>query len=116
MVGPETDFTYVDVTSDETSADVLLGEGEVVVDLPDIESQQRRQRGDVLTALLGDMRHDECDDLLETIDRANDASKRAASAKSEGDLVLALEYHAKAAKLYKDNAVILRDRNRKLSL
>ena len=116
MVGPEADFTYVDVTSDETTADVLLGEGEVVVDLPDMESQRRRQRGDVLTVLLGDMRNDECDDLLETIYRANDASKRAASAKSEGDLVLALEYHTKAAKLYKDNAIILRDRNRKLLL
>ena len=39
---------------------------------------------------------------------------KAAEAKKQGDLFSALDHHTQAAKLYKDIAVIVRDKNRKL--
>jgi hypothetical protein len=45
---------------------------------------------------------------------ANEVVLRASEAKKQGDLLSALEYHTQAAKLYKDNALAIRDRNRKL--
>ncbi|KAL3910513.1 MAG: hypothetical protein SGARI_002090 [Bacillariaceae sp.] len=42
---------------------------------------------------------------------ANDAALNASEAKKQGDLLTALDCHAKAAKLYKEGAMATRDRN-----
>ena len=39
---------------------------------------------------------------------------KAAEAKKQGDLLSALDHHTQAAKLYKDIALVVRDKNRKL--
>lgn len=42
---------------------------------------------------------------------ANEAALRASEAKKQGDLLAALDFHTQAAKLYKDSALSIRDRN-----
>lgn len=39
---------------------------------------------------------------------------KAAEAKKQGDLLSALDHHTQAAKMYKDIALVVRDKNRKL--
>jgi hypothetical protein len=47
------------------------------------------------------------------MESANEAALRATEAKKQGDLLSALEYHSRAAKLYKDVAIVIRDRSSK---
>ena len=47
---------------------------------------------------------------------ANEAAAKATEAKKFGDLMAALECHSRAAKLYRDNAMEIRDQNCKYSL
>lgn len=111
---PEADFTYVDVTSDDSGVDALL-EGEVVVDLP--LTGPSAKRPDILTVLLGGIhQYNQFDVLLQQIEHANHMAQKASDAKSDGDIVSAMEYHAKAAQSYRDNAYELRDKSRKFDI
>jgi hypothetical protein len=115
---PEADFTYVNVTetdADDDEVDILLMEGaNISLSLDQYHSQQH-SRGDVLTSLLSGMQPSESDAMMSQTESANDAALKASEAKKQGDLMYALEYHSQAAKLYKDIAVAIRDRNSSLA-
>jgi len=106
----ENDFTYVNVTEIDADEDGLLLEG------ADLSLQPQDQvRGDVLTVLLGEMQQSECNSLLNGTESANEMALKASEAKQRGDLLSALDHHAQAAKLYKDVAVAIRDKNSPLA-
>lgn len=100
------DFTYVNVS--ETDADdlgVVLEEGDFGFQ-PELP-----QRGDILNVLLSGMQGHDNETFLDQAEQASAAAAKAAEAKQEGDLMAALEYHTQAAKLYRDNALAIRERN-----
>jgi len=99
------DFTYVNVTEIDVDENDIFFEG------LDITLPQDQIRGDVTAILLGGMQEDECDSFLSGTESANELASQASEAKKQGDLISALDYHTQAAKLYKDNAMVVRDRN-----
>mmetsp|Transcript_37095 Transcript_37095/g.41446 ORF Transcript_37095/g.41446 Transcript_37095/m.41446 type:complete len:208 (-) Transcript_37095:1597-2220(-) len=100
------DFTYVNVTEIDVDENDIFFEG------VDITLPQDQSRGDVLANLLGEMQQDENNSFLSGTESANKLASQASEAKKLGDLLSALDYHTQAAKLYRDNAMIVRDRNR----
>jgi len=99
------DFTYVNVTEIDVDENDIFFEG------VDITLPQDQSRGDVLAILLGEMQQDENNSFLSGTESANKLASQASEAKKLGDLLSALDYHTQAAKLYRDNAMIVRDRN-----
>mmetsp|Transcript_9276 Transcript_9276/g.10592 ORF Transcript_9276/g.10592 Transcript_9276/m.10592 type:complete len:621 (-) Transcript_9276:206-2068(-) len=99
------DFTYVNVTEIDVDENDIFFEG------VDITLPQDQSRGDVLANLLGEMQQDENNSFLSGTESANKLASQASEAKKLGDLLSALDYHTQAAKLYRDNAMIVRDRN-----
>jgi len=99
------DFTYVNVTEIDVDENDIFFEG------VDITLPQDQSRGDVLAILLGEMQQDENNSFLSGTESANKFASQASEAKKLGDLLSALDYHTQAAKLYRDNAMIVRDRN-----
>lgn len=89
-----TDFTYVNVS--ETDADGL----HAIIDESDLNFEVATQRSDVLSLLLSGT-----NPIVNITEEANDAASKALEAKKQGDLLGALEYHATAARKYKENAI-----------
>lgn len=106
---PENDFTYVNVT--EIDAD----EGDILIEGEDMGLPQDQARGDVLAVLLGGMRENESNSLLNKTEAANEMALKASEAKKQGDIISALEYHTHAARSYKDVAGLIRGRNAPLA-
>jgi len=102
---PDNDFTYVNVTEIDADEEGPLLEGE------DLSLPQDQMRGDVLAVLLSEMQHGETSSMLNDTESANKMALKASEAKKEGDLLTALENHTLAAKLYKDIAVAIRNKN-----
>jgi len=105
---PENDFTYVNVTEIDADDDVLL-DGE------DVGITQHQVKGDILTVLIGGIQGNDNCSLLNETESANEKALKASDAKKKGDLLSALEYHTQAARLYKDIARFVRDRNPSLA-
>lgn len=103
------DFTYVNVSEDDADDVGILLEG------GDLDMQPETQRGDILTVLLSGMQQDGNEAILTRTENANVAATKATQAKKSGDLMAALEYHSQAAKLYRDNAMAIRDQNASLA-
>lgn len=102
----ENDFTYVNVTEIiDTDEDDPLIEGD------DLILSQDQKRGDVLAVLLGEMQQNNGSSLLNETEYANEMALKASEAKKQGDLLSALDHHTQAAKLYKDIALAIRDKN-----
>jgi len=102
---PENDFTYVNVTEIDADEDGPLLEG------GDLAISSDQKRGDVLAVLVGEMQQSGGSPLLNDTEYANEMVLKAAEAKKQGDLLSALDHHTQAAKLYKDIALVVRDKN-----
>jgi len=103
------DFTYVNVSEDDADdVGIMLERG-------DFDIQPETQRGDILAVLLSGMQHHGNDDLLMKTEKANDAATKATESKKVGNLLAALDYHSTAAKLYRENAVAIKDQNASLA-
>eukprot|EP00934_Nitzschia_sp_Nitz4_P001462 Nitzschia sp. Nitz4//scaffold3_size479765//241155//243275//NITZ4_000102-RA/size479765-processed-gene-1.459-mRNA-1//1//CDS//3329550764//1462//frame0 len=103
------DFTYVNV-SEQDADDVGF-----LTEVGEIGLQPDDQKGDILSILLSGMHSHDNDVFLEQAESANEAASKAAEAKRKGDLPAALEFHTRAAKLYRENAITIRDRNASLA-
>lgn len=112
-VDTENDFTYVNVTeTDTTDEDVFFGEAGL--DRP-IQSVADQGRLNVFKNLLCGMNQDSTNLLLNDLESANELAQKASASKKEGDIIAALDYHTKAAKLYRNNAIEIRESNPSLT-
>jgi hypothetical protein len=113
------DFTYVTVTDDETErVDGFFSMGLPLHYRHDNHdnyydnNDNTPPRGDILSIILAETTTPN-NVLLETTRLANEAVAAAADAKQQGDMEAALDAHSAAAKLFRDAALMVKEKNGK---
>jgi hypothetical protein len=106
----DADYTYVNVCeADEEEVDIIIAPG---FEGHSTGYPNQQQRGDVLASIL----NSEADMLLKLTQQANAAVERAADAKKGGNLQMALDNHTSAASLFKDAAMLVKEKDGRYSL
>jgi len=106
------DFAYVNVT-DEDEVDIWLDDNLAQYSLAEDGENESGvgRRADILTVLLAKHAEGETDQLINTIEQANQVCLKAATAKKEGNLQEALDRHTEAAKLFHEAALVVKERD-----
>jgi hypothetical protein len=116
-VAPEAEFTYVTVgETDDDEVDIVLmaasdGSEDYINDDDFFKTPSPQNKGDLLAMLLTGSVNGEADALVQMMERANQAVQQAALAKRQGNLQKALDAHATAAKLFKNAATAVKEKN-----
>lgn len=109
------DFTYVNISEGDADYDDNDDDVGILLEGGDLDTQPETQRGDILAVLLSGLEQGGNDSLLNRTELANEVAAKATEAKKLGDLMAALDCHSQAAKLYRDNAMAIRDQNLSLA-